>query len=484
MKLKSICLFFLCVIMFSLASASIKMPLIFTDNMVLQQRSEVPVWGDAMPNHEVRLITSWDNRIYTTFSDSNGKWQVKLSTPCAGGPYSIKITDDTEFTLDNILLGEVWLCSGQSNMEMPVGSWGKIDNYEVEIASAEYPRIRLMHIDRATSTFPLDDLEKTHGGWRLCSPATIKNFSAVAYFFGRNLYQNLNVPIGLITASWGGTVAEAWTSSEALKQMPDFKEAIQQITTGDEVNHPVETKSPGDGPNKPAVLFNAMIHPIIPYAIRGVIWYQGEYNCARAYQYKDLFPLLIADWRKQWNCDLPFYFVQLPNFGERNNLPENAQWAELREAQLKTLCVANTGMAVTIELGDTKDVHPKSKQDVGIRLALIARAKTYDEKISYSGPLYHSHCIEGSKIRLRFDHADGGLKVGEGFLLKGFSIAGPDHQSHWADAVIEGDEVVVSSPFVTYPLSVRYAWAANPECNLFNGADLPASPFRTDNWNF
>jgi sialate O-acetylesterase len=234
-------------------------------------------------------------------------------------------------------------------------------------------------------------------------------------------------------------------------------------------------------PNRPTVLYNAMIHPLIPYAMQGAIWYQGESNADRAYQYRELFPLMIRDWRKAWNRDFPFYFVQLANYMERKNEPQESDWAKLREAQLQTLNLENTGMAVIIDIGDAKDIHPKNKQEVGRRLALAAEANTYKQKNDFSGPIYRGYKIEGNKIKLSFNYAEG-LKSNDGKALTGFAIAGPDHVFHWANAVIEGSEVVVNSPEIKFPVAVRYAWANNPECNLHNGANLPASPFRTDDW--
>ncbi len=459
---------FLCI------SAKITLPKIFTNNMVMQQQTEAPVWGTATPNQQVRITTSWDHQTYLVKADTNGQWKTKLNTPVAGGPYEINISDGEEMQLTNILIGEVWLCSGQSNMEMTFIGKRKVDGYEQTLSSAKkYPEIRLFHIERAMSAQPLDDFGKTRGGWKVCDSTAVRKFSAVAYFFGRNLNENLNVPIGLISSSVGGTVAEAWTSGESLEYMPDFKDIVKEIR---------ENNDTIKNPNTPAVLYNAMIHPMIPYSMRGVIWYQGEANCMKSDQYKELFPLLIRDWRKQWGTDFPFYFVQLANFGKRNDQPEDAPWARLREAQFQTLHVENTAMAVTIDVGEGDDVHPVNKQDVGLRLALSARANTYKEPITYSGPLYKDYRIEGNKIRISFSHTDSGLIAKGGTELKGFAIAGSDHQFHWAEAKVEGNEIVVSSPQVIYPVSVRYAWAADPECNLYNGAGLPASPFRIDNW--
>jgi sialate O-acetylesterase len=629
--------------------ATVTLPEFFSDNLVLQQQTDAPIWGKAT-GKSVKLTTSWDNRSYTAQPDANGKWLIRVKTPVAGGPYSISISDGKELTLKNILIGEVWICSGQSNMEMPLAGWGKILNYEKEIAAANYPEIRLLQIQKVTYTQPQYDIATTSKGWQVCSPSTIAEFSSVGYFFGRDLNKKLNVPIGLIDTSWGGTIAEAWTSGESLEQMPDFEQAVKDIrkqdneTTesynqklkdwstrvlaadkGQEKSTPdwttaqldetawnsmsipnlwendkladfdgivrfrktvdipsawegkdlelhldiiddndityfngktigstegyanervytipgktvkkgkavisVRVTDTGGGggiygeankiflslasnkaekillsgewkykqsvnfkdfpappsqrnPNRPTVLYNAMIHPLVPYSIQGAIWYQGESNADRAYQYRELFPLMIRDWRKAWNKNFPFYFVQLANFMERKSEPQESNWAKLREAQLQTLHLENTGMAVIIDIGDAKDIHPKNKQEVGRRLALAAEANTYKQKNDFSGPVYRNYRIEGAKIRIQFDYA-GGLKSGDKKALSGFAIAGSDHVFHWANAVIEGKEIIVDSPAVPFPVAVRYAWANNPECNLYNEANLPASPFRTDDW--
>ncbi|MDR0863780.1 MAG: 9-O-acetylesterase [Candidatus Symbiothrix sp.] len=646
-KLTILCLFLLAGTFSSFAR--IELPKVFTDNLVLQQQTQAPVWGKATPGKEVTITPSWDKHTYTVRADQAGNWKVNVQTPAASNnPYSITISDGKAITLNNILIGEVWIASGQSNMEMPLAGWGKVKNYEQEIAAANYPQIRLLQVDKATSTQPLDDLKGTDAGWQVCSPATIAGFSSVAYFFGRHLWQNLDVPVGLINTSWGGTIAEAWTSGESLELMPDFKEEVKAIqalpekeaqaayeqkfkkwnetvlnadlgsknhweqnsfddknwqamslpgewegkgladfdgivwfrktveipaawagkelqlnlgliddndityfngvkigeTTGYSLarNYTIPAKQVKAGkaiitvrvtdtgggggfhgepqqmvlalaaqpqgridladawkyqtgvdmkqlepapvavngnPNRPTVLYNAMIHPLVPYAVQGAIWYQGESNADRAEQYRTLFPLMIQDWRKSFGPDLAFYFVQLANYMDEKPQPAESEWAELREAQLQTLALDNTGMAVTIDIGEAKDIHPKNKQDVGLRLALAARANTYKANIAFSGPVYQSHRILGNTIRVKFNHADQGLKTKGNAPLTGFAIAGPDHQYYWADAVIDGEEVVVSSPKVTFPVAVRYAWADNPVCNLYNGAGLPASPFRT-----
>ena len=460
------------------AFSKIVLPEIFSENMVLQQQTEAPVWGKASPNNNVKIITSWNKQTYTTRSATDGKWMIKVKTPTAGGPYSISISDGEELTLKNILIGEVWICSGQSNMEMPLtGQWGNVINHEHEITSANYPNIRLLHIKKTTSVKPETDVQTESNGWQVCSPETILKFSSVGYFFGRELFTNLNIPIGLINTSWGGTIAEAWTSSESLELMPDFRDAVQVIKNEDSA-----APQNLNNPNRTTVLYNAMINPLIPFAFQGVIWYQGESNRNKSYQYRDLFPLLIHDWRKQWNRDFPFYFVQIANYLKRENEPQESPWAELREAQLMALSMKNTGMAVTIDIGEADDIHPKNKQDVGKRLAYIAQAKTYNLPVLFSGPIYENYIIEGNKIRIKFRHAEKGLKAKDEKALTGFAIAGPDHKFVWATAIIDGNDVVVSSPDIEFPVSVRYGWANNPDCNLYNDANLPASPFRTDDW--
>mgnify|MGYP000162461139 FL=1 len=469
------------------ASAKIVLPPMFSDHMVLQQQTVAPVWGETKPEKKVKLTSSWDNRQYVTKADKNGKWRIDIQTPAAGGPYRLTISDGETLVLNNVMVGEVWLCSGQSNMEMPFIGWGKPDNYEQEIAAADHPEIRLFHVEHVTSSQPRSDIKVRNNSWQVCSPATIPEFSTTAYFFGRELAKKLNVPVGLIHSSWGGTDIEPWISGEFLRKLPAFAEKVDSIAS-----LPLtEEVSPHTG----TAIYNAMIHPLIPYRFHGAIWYQGENNVRRAYQYRDLFPLLITNWRQDWGMDFPFYFVQLAAFTPMLAEPAESEWAELREAQTRALTLKNTGMAVIIDKGDAADIHPKDKQTVGKRLSLIARAQTYGEtSLPYSGPMYRSYRIEGNKMILSFDHVDGGLKIGFGESeasvketgerneLKGFAIASYDHKFHWATARIEGDCVVVSSPEVPFPVAVRYAWANNPDCNLYNGAGLPASPFRTDDW--
>lgn len=462
---------------FGSLEAKVVLPSVFTDNLVLQQKAKPMVWGSAEVGKAVSVKTSWDNKEYKTIADQNGEWEVKVSTASYGGPYSIQISDGDITQLNNILIGEVWLCSGQSNMEMPLAGWGKIMNYEKEISEANYPEIRLLQAKKTTGNLPLPTVELDNGGWQECAPESVSNFSAVAYFFAREIYKKTGIPIGLIHTSWGGTVAQAWVSGASLETMPDFADAVKQIEQ--------QGMSPKEGekqePNRATVLYNAMIHPFIKYAIKGAIWYQGESNANKAAQYQTLFPLLVKDWRKQWNNgDIPFYFVQLANFMDKDEQPAfKSDWAELREAQYETLALANTGMAVSIDIGDAKDIHPKNKQEVGRRLALIALNRNYKQKNAYSGPLLKSYKIKGNKVSIKFDHAEGLQAKGQD-TLTGFAVAGADNKFYWADAVIEGNTVIVTSKDVLNPVHVRYGWGNNPECNLYNGADLPASPFRTD----
>ena len=653
-SLKYIAISLLC--MGSMAAfAQVKLSPLFSDNMVLQQQSQVPVWGETKPGKTVTIKTSWDGKEYTVRAYADGKWETIVATPKAGGPYTIRISDGKPVTLENVMIGEVWLCSGQSNMEMQVEDWGKVMNYEQEKAEAnQYPNIRFLLVEKATSSQPIDELKAAAGGWQVCSSKSVADFSAAAYFFGRDLHQNLDVPIGLIDTSWGGTYAESWTSRPALSTLPYMRDRLQQAAdlpvtkegreekfrqdvaawsadvakkdkgyadgkavwasadfddadwqqmrmpgwiqeqglpgfngivwfrktidiparwagkeltlefgsvddndftyfNGVEVGHTENWMAPrsykiskelvkagkvviavrvmdtgGNGgfggdarsmvlrrsekdalalagdwkyqpslslrdvppmplntanePNIPSFLFNAMLNPLVPYCIKGAIWYQGEANTGDAYRYRDLLPLMITDWRNQWGYEFPFYIVQLANFMAQQPEPSESAWAELREAQARALHLNNTGLAVAIDIGDAFDIHPKNKQEVGRRLALQARARTYGEKIPFSSPMYKSYRIEGNKIRLTFSHTYGLLKAKDGGKLQGFAIAGPDHKFHWADAVVEGKTIVVSSPEVPMPLAVRYAWADNPACNVYNKADLPLAPFRTDDW--
>ncbi|WP_316634535.1 sialate O-acetylesterase [uncultured Flavobacterium sp.] len=641
---KTILVLALFILSSNIVHAKVSLPSFFTDNMVLQQKSAVPFWGES--NKKSVLVTaSWDKKTYKT-NVVNGKWNVVLKTPVYGGPYSITINDGDLKTLQNILIGEVWLCSGQSNMEMPLEGWGKINNYKEEIANADYPQIRLLQAEHIESTLPLNTLKVQHDGWNVCSPKNIADFSATAYFFARKIYKEKKIPIGLIHSSWGGTLIEAWTSSGALSTIHDFdteieamksetnREALQQkynvdlavweknLTTSDKGfaegkaiwlaenfddaswktmklpsffdsnglanfdgviwfrkkftiqdnnvdfslsyyaddddilwingNYVGETKGynverhyiipakflkkgentitirvfdgagnggvyadekitlkseketislAGDwkynigvdskdlpakpylaqGQNLPSAIYNAMIAPLLDYKIKGVIWYQGESNAERAFQYQKLLPLLINDWRAKFkDKNLPFLFVQLANYKQQKQQPGDSDWAELREAQFMALKLPNTGMAVTTDIGNGEDIHPKNKQDVGGRLANIALAKVYNIKIEYSGPLYKSYTVKANVITVDFDFNEN-IKAKDNDL-KGFSIAGADQKFHWAEAKIINGKVEVYAQDVPNPVSVRYNWADNPNGNLTNASGLPASSFRTDSW--
>jgi len=610
--------------------------------MVLQRDKPIKIWGWADANENVTV--SFKGQTKKIKADKSGKWVVALSAEPAGGPYQLTVKGKNTITLNDILIGEVWVCSGQSNMEWTVRN---TNNAEQEIQDARYPEIRQFLVQKSVASSPADDVKG--GDWKICSPENVPAFTAVGYFFARELYQTHKVPIGLINTSWGGTHSETWTSRQAFEQSDEFKEMIaslpeldlealskqryeeqlkklralnfnlpatgvegwknpdytdnqwktmklpglweqqglaevdgilwfrKTITIGpddagkeallelgmiddsDETfvngvaigstnsyNEKRKYKIPagilkvgnnliavrvhdsggnggiyGDpldmklttfckivialtgnwsvnieqllagntsiGPNSyPTLLFNAMISPLLPYAIRGALWYQGESNAGRAFQYRTAFPLMIQDWRSHWKQgDFPFYFVQLASFNSANGTSEKGStWAELREAQSLTLLLPNTGMAVTTDIGEAKDIHPRNKQDVGKRLAAIALNKVYNQNNVFSGPTYEKMSVDGNRIRISFKNVGGGLLVKDKYgYLKGFEVAGADQKFHYAKAWVEGNDVIVSADLVTNPVAARFAWADNPEdANLFNTEGFPASPFRTDSW--
>lgn len=441
--------------------ADVRLPSIFGNHMVLQQNADVAVWGWADAGEEVTVELGESQAV--TEAGADGKWSVRLAAGAAGGPHQLTVRGKNTITLDDVLLGDVWVGSGQSNMQWSVA---QSDNPQEEIAAANYPEIRLFTVARSIAQEPQDDCQ---GEWVVCSPETIAGFSAVLYYFGRHLHQEVNIPMGLINTSWGGTIVEAWTSRETLESDPDYQPILERSAV-------FRT----DTPNQASVLYNGMVHPIIPFSIRGVTWYQGESNVSRAVQYQKLFPAMIADWRQHWGQgDFPFYFVQLAPYRYRNLDPRMC--AELWEAQRLTLQVPNTGMAVTMDIGNIEDIHPKNKQDVGRRLALWALAKDYgQEDLVYSGPLYDAMEVEENQIRLRFTHVGSGLASMDGGPLSHFTIAGSDGQFVPAEAVIDGETVVVSSEAISQPVAVRFAWRDDAEPNFANQEGLPASPFRTD----
>ena len=618
---------------------------LFTDHVVLQRDVPVPVWGWTEPGQRVKIAMAGQS--VETTADDSGKWMAKLGPYPAGGPHVLAVTGPKTAEVKDILVGDVWICSGQSNMEWAVKSSNRPAE---EIAAANHPRLRLFTVPKKIATEPTVTVDAS---WEVCSPATVGEFSAVGYFFGRDLQRELNVPIGLIDSTWGGTVAEAWTSAGALDTMKDFKDGVAQIRSekpepgkpivplaeamatwwrkndpgssdqptwadakidtaawktmklpghweqkgledfdgiawfrkevrvpeawdgkelilhlgaiddrdttffnGVEVGHrenhlaarnykvpaglvkagrnviavrvldtggnggfsgqekdlslalaseekadpialagdwtykvstPMNNLStPPEGtapnPNRITVLYNGMIAPLKPFPIKGAIWYQGESNAGRPAQYRKLLPTMIRDWRSAFEVgEFPFYIVQLANYMDVRKEPVNSSWAELREAQyLTTKALPNVGVALAIDIGEAKDIHPRNKQEVGRRLALDALATAYGKDVEYSGPVYKGMEAKGNTVKLTFDHVGGGLVAKGGDKLEGFAIAGEDGKFVWADAVIEGDAVVVSSPKVEKPVTVRYAWADNPICNLYNQAGLPAVPFRTD----
>ena len=474
--------------------ADVTLPSLLADHMVVQRGLPVHVWGTAAPHEGVSVTFRGETK--STAADDLGRWSLYLSPGEAGGPFSMSVKATNAIELNDILVGDVWVASGQSNMEFHMTD---LANADAEIAAAKYPKIRIFRVEHRPSDYPRSDVPaKT---WAACTPESVADSSAVAYYFARDLYQKMNVPIGLVESFWGGTPAESWTSLHSLAAdaslMPVFAERsdavakqestllLQQQEERDFQKAAEKAKAEGKpAPNwkwhpdfaawAPAALYNGMIAPLTQFAIRGVIWYQGEANSGpRAPLYAHLFQTMIGDWRRAWDeGDFPFLFVQIANW---NTEPEG-RWPEVRDAQRRALALKNTGMAVTIDIGDAVDIHPKNKKDVGLRLALAARAITYGEKLEWSGPLYRGLTREDHALRVWFDHANG-LTAKDGALV-GFEVAGADGKYVAADAKIDGTAVVVSNATVPEPVSVRYGWAANPTCNLYNREGLPASPFR------
>jgi len=502
------------------ARADVKLPALFSDGLVLQQGKPLAVWGWGAVDEDVSVRFAGQTQVART--DLDGKWRVTLDpVPTNAQPQEMIIAGKNTITLKNLLVGEVWVCSGQSNMQWTVSQAG---NPQQEIAAANFPQIRMFNVERAVSMEAAEDVK---GSWKEANPQNVGQFSAVGYYFGRHLHQVLKVPVGLINTSWGGTRIEAWTSRESLNERPcaaqmlsdwdgirsswdataenakyevakaEWQASAKKISDENaklpadkKLKAPAAPRPPEDPtktPHHPAVLFNAMVAPLIPYSVQGAIWYQGESNQKRAFQYQELLPNMINDWRTRWNSEFSFYIVQLANFGNGQPVSKEAgvtdTWAELQEAQyLTAITLPKTGLAVINDIGEEKDIHPKNKQEVGRRLALWALAKDYGRADTvFSGPMFKNAMIEGNKVRVQFDHIGGGLKTRDGGELKHFQIAGQDQKWVWAQAKIENNEVIVSSDAVAAPVGVRYAWAAWPEgANLINAEGLPASCFRTD----
>lgn len=486
----------------SFLNAAVSLPSLISDHMLMQQQVPVRIWGKANPGESVTV--KFRGQTVATRAGEDSRWEVFLQPMEPGDPAPLRIEADNSITVRDVLVGEVWVASGQSNMQFSVN---RAKDAEKEAAAATYPRMRLFQVKLTTAESPVEDVE---GEWVVCSPETAPGFSAVGYYFGRYLHKQLNVPVGMIQSAWGGTPAQSWTSIEALqaepkldwylsnwdRQQAELPSAMlryqEQVEKWEE--EAKAAKAAGrDIPRKPreplssrkqwapASLYNAMIAPLTPYAIRGAIWYQGESNANvnEGYLYRTLFQTMIQDWRDRWAVgNFPFLYVQLANF-ERGETEE--EWVLVCESQTDTLRLRNTGMAVAIDIGNPTDIHPTNKQDAGKRLALWALAETYGKKLVHSGPIYRQMSKEGDKLRLWFDHVGSGLKA-EGGELKGFLIAGADRVFVSADAKLDGNTVVVSSPEVKNPQAARYAWASNPENTLRNEEGLPAPGFRTDRW--
>jgi sialate O-acetylesterase len=470
------------------ASADVKLPSIFNSSMVLQQELSVPVWGKADPGEKVTV--SFDGQTKTTEADKDGRWQVKLDKLKANSKgQTLSVSGKNKIELSDVLIGEVWICSGQSNMEWALRS---SLNAKEEVAAADHPQIRLFNVPgHTTSATPKDE---GPGNWQICKPNSASGFSAVGYFFGRRLQKELKVPIGLVGSNWGGTRIEPWVSLDGFRSVPELKKIADEVAAR-------ESQARGGaavrvGGSTPSAIFNSMVSPLAPFAMRGGIWYQGESNGNEGETYYQKKKALVNGWRKLFNPDLAFYWVQLADFQNASSNPAGGDgWAKLREAQRKALTIPGTGMAVIHDIGAARDIHPRNKQDVGSRLAQWALHQTYGKKdLVPCGPLYKGLKVEDGTIRLSFDHVGSGLMVGEKEGLKPtteakdgklgkFAIAGADKKWHWAEATIDGETVVVKSAEVAKPVAVRYGYTMNPRgANLYNKEGIPASPFRTDDW--
>jgi sialate O-acetylesterase len=450
--------------------AEIKLPSVFGDNMVLQQQTNATIWGNATPDQTVQVITSWNKKSYSTKADHSGRWAIKVTTPGAGGPYTIIISDGKKLTLNNVLIGEVWICSGQSNMQMTMNGYFNepVIGSNEAIATSKNNNIRLFTVEREKK---LERAEDFKGEWLECVPQNVADFSAVAYFFGRMIQNALNVPVGLICSSYGGTRIEPWISEEGLA---DF----------DGIKLPDKNMKGDFNVQSPTVLYNAMIAPMVGFAFRGCLWYQGESNWVDPSGYEKLMPRLVKDWRNHWAMgDFPFYYVQIAPFDYNLAASGALSSAYLREAQFKASAVIpNSGMISIMDIGDKKSIHPSHKKEVGERLAFLALANTYGQKgIAYSGPVLKEMTVEGQVVTLSFDHAKNGL-TSFGKELENFKIAGENKRFFPAKAFITRKGITLFSPSVEKPVAVRYAFDDFVIGDLFNTEGLPASSFRTDNW--
>ncbi len=514
--MKQISLFFLLILFTcnivaqNTTTGNLILPSIFSDNIVLQREAPIPIWGTASPGQRVWVIFNTQKKFAT--ADNKGNWMLRLSPVKAGGPYNITIIARDTIIIKNVLIGDVWVASGQSNMEMPIAPnkyFTGIQNYEEEVSSANDSLLRIFSVEKNSVVEKPQTQMK--GQWLETNPANAGKFSAVSYFFGKNIRKELRIPIGIIHTSWGASPAQAWTSAKVLSTDPDFQKLVddwkklddeylakvvaykkdsadcaKKIQNGDTSLLKSFSKAPTYPillQKRPATLYNGMLFPLIPYAIKGVVWYQGEGNESDPKLYDKLFPAMITSWRNDWGQgNFPFLFVQLAGFKKLQTEPSEGGWARLREAQTKALKLPNTGMITAVDIGEEKDVHPKNKQDVGYRLAQCALAKVYNKNTIYSGPVFNKMRIKKNKIYLSFRHTNGGLIIQNSHTLKGFGICGSDKKFVWANAVIKGNKVILSNPEINNPIAVRYDWANNPIGNLYNKAGLPAMPFRTDCW--
>lgn len=506
------------------ADADVVLPKIFSNHMVLQRGLECPIWGWSDPG--VEITVEFGDARQTTTADKNGRWKLRLPAMEANeNGQRLVVTGKNKIVLNDILVGDVWICSGQSNMEWPLRS---VVNAQQEQAAAKHAGIRLFDVPGHT-TSPLAKEDVPGGTWNVCSPQTAGGFSAVGYFFAKEFHQKTGVPVGLIGTNWGGTRIEPWTPPIGFRNVPQLKSIADQVDRFDPtvaagkatwtayadettawaksvrealaVGQTLTPPPPMPGfsnAGQPTAIYNSMVHGLAPFGIRGALWYQGEANGGEGVEYFHKMQALISGWRKVWEQDdfpIHFYFVQLANWQQPNDNPAGGDgWARIRDAQRQSLTIPHTGMAVITDIGEANDIHPRNKQDVGQRLARWALRDVAKKDVVVSGPLYRDMTVEGGNIRINFDHADVGLMVGmkeglaptkeqPGGTLKRFAVAGKDRKWHWADAKIDGSTVVVSSAEVKKPVAVRYAWSMNPEgANLYNKAGLPASAFRTDEW--
>lgn len=472
--------------------AEVNLPLLFCDNMVVQQNTKVNFWGTAKPNEKITITVGWHKKIYKTQANDAGNWQIKIKTTNASyTEYTVTIEGENTIVLKKVLLGEIWFSSGQSNMELVMR---RVNNAEKEINEANYPNIRLFNVKKKMADEPQTTIPKG-SLWMPCTPESVKEFSAISYYFARKMQQELNVPIGIITANWGGTGAECWTPEEKMKTNPLLKNIYSRWakweldrdkdslvyaeakTKGEKIEEPKSLYMTNRPHRRPSVLYNAMVNPLIPYTIKGVIWYQGTSNRDWATEYLEQMKALISGWRNHWNSgNFPFYFLQLTAY----KYSDSNLAAIIRENQLKTLELSNTAMCPTMDIGDLKELHVTNKLPYGLRLANIALANSYHKDIPFCGPLFDEFAVKGNTITIEFDY-ELGLHF-SGDHLNDIYIAGADRKFVKASASIKNNSLIVSSPEVLKPIAVRYAWNNTGEANLFNGDNLPASPFRTDSW--